>query len=95
MEVEKCPGSNISNGEPKARVACEIGAGAAAKERCALALDAEYAIDYWHRCDDNACEPLLPPSAGWAVCQILDGVQVGFTVFALTETHFDFERFSG
>ena len=32
MEVEKCPGSNVSNGEPEARLACEIGAGAAAKE---------------------------------------------------------------
>ena len=95
MEVEKCPGSNVSNGEPEARLACEIRAGAPAKERRAPTLDADDAVDYWHRRDHNAREPLLRPSAGRAVGQILDGVQVGFTVFALTETHFDFETFSG
>jgi hypothetical protein len=82
-----------NNGEPEAGLACEFGAGAAAKERRVPTLDADYAVDYWHRGEDNACEPLLRPSAGRAVCQILDGVQGGLTVFALTETHFDFETF--
>src|SRR5687768_13334577 len=86
MEVKKGSDGNISYGQPKAGVACEVGGGAAKQCRVA-APDANDAVDDGNRWEENARKPLLGASAGWAVSQILGIVEVSSMLLAAPDAH--------